>query len=887
MPALNIPNAIFGWHFGVTKSVTIFTQKVMMDTFGEWLLQQRNLRRLTREEFANRVGCSVAMLRKIENCERRPSTQIAELIANTLEIPPAEHAIFVRVARGELSAERLSEAKPANTTHPPTSKNNLPILPTPLIGRQREVDELIRLLGDPQCRLLTLVGPGGIGKTRLAIEAASRIQNEFSNGVVFVPFAPVNSSRFIIPVIANSIGFTFQGETRAEPRLQLLNHLKGKKLLLLVDNIEHLLKEPDIELFSDLLAAAPDVKLLMTSREPLGFQAEWVFEVHGLPIPGDLQTETFVQDTSIELFIQRARRAHAGFSVNTEDLPAVARICRLVDGTPLGIELAAAWVRTLSCEEIEHEIERGLEILHVSTRDLPARHRSMRAVFEHSWKLLDEEEQQVLARLSVFRGGFRRAAAEQVAQATLTILSALVAKSLVRRRGDGRYDLHELIRQFAADQLAGHPEEQTSTQELHVNYYLTFFGNSEGRLHSSAQGEALTELTLEMDNFRVAWDQAVLQSQFALIEQALESFVILYHIRGWFREGVDSLDRAINALETTHQQSLPDKTDQIALAYLLFARSNLAYELGQYEQTQIMLERSLAILRPYNESRIIGPATILLGAIMLVIGNFGRALELYNGGLEIAKSTDNRLLVAGCLIEKAKLALIVDDAEKAYEQAHLAVEEWRAIGTPSSLAYGLILLGQSASALGRYNEAQLALEESILLINSVGDRTVLGLAYRGLGQVAQVQGKHMQAVEMFRKAVDIFDELGTQSSAALGLAQMGHSFFALGDDYEASHVWSESLRIAIDTKGIFIALEALAGLARLQAKQGDKEYALEVALMILNHPACSQETKKRANLLKADLEAQLTSAEVEVVQTHVGEKNFEMIVEEALKNVTH
>ena len=859
-----------------------------MDTFGEWLLQQRNLRRLTRDEFANRVGCSVAMLRKIENGERRPSTQIAELIANALEIPPAEHATFVRVARGELRVDRISrlldlsqiiDISPSRTiTH-----NNLPIFPTPLIGRIHELKELDRLLLDQDCRLLTLVGPGGIGKTRLAIEAASRIQEEFSDGVVFVSLAPVDSSRFIVPVIANAMGFIFQSETRTEPRLQLLNHLKEKKILLLVDNIEHLLKELGIDLFSDLLAAAPDVKLLMTSREPLGFQAEWVFEVHGLPVPGDLQAETFVQDTSIELFIQRARRAHAGFDVNTEDIPAVARICRLVDGTPLGIELAAAWVRTLSCKEIEHEIERGLDILQAFAHDLPARHRSMRAVFEHSWKLLDEEEQQVLTRLSVFRGGFRRAAAEQVAQATLTILSALVAKSLVRRRGDGRYDLHELIQQFVTDQLAGHPEEQITIRAYHSEYFLALFGNSEKRLRGPAQSEALSELTLEMDNFRVAWDQAILQGQFALIEQALTSFLILYDIRGWYREGVDSLDRAIDALEKGHRPSLPDRTDQVPLAHLLLARSYLAYQLAEYEQAQAMLERSLLILGPHNEPRIEGPVTIALGSVMLVMGNYGRALELLDKGLEIATSNGNRWYIAVALNEKAKLAILLDGAGKAYEQIQLAVAEWRASGAPYMFAYGLYLLSQSASALGRYDEAQLALEESILLIKSIGDRTVLGLAYRGLGQVAQAQGKHMQAVEMFRKAVDIFNELGTQSSAALGLAQMGHSFFALGDDREASHVWGESLHIAIESKGIFIALEALAGLASLQAKQGDKEYALEMALMILNHPACSQETKNRTSLLKADLESQLTSAEVEVVQAHVGRKNFEMIVVEALK----
>ncbi len=237
---------------------------------------------------------------------------------------------------------------------------------------------------DPQCRLLTLVGPGGIGKTRLAIAAASQIQNEFSDGVVFVPFAPVNSSRFIVPILADSISFTLHSENRTEPRLQLLGYLKEKEMLLLVDNVEHLLQEPDIELFSELLAMAPNVKLLFTSREPLNLQAEWVFEVQGLPVPKDPHTDAIIQDTSIELFIQRARRANAGFNVAPEDFPAILRICQLVDGMPLGIELAAAWTRTLSCNEIAREIERGLDFLSVNTRDLPARHRSMHAVFDQT-----------------------------------------------------------------------------------------------------------------------------------------------------------------------------------------------------------------------------------------------------------------------------------------------------------------------------------------------------------------------------------------------------------------------------------------------------------------------------------------------------------------------
>jgi len=859
-----------------------------MDTFGEWLQKQRNHRRLTREEFAKRVGCSVAMLRKIEYGERRPSTQIAELIANALEIPASEQETFVRVARGELRTDRVSHLSsltetPSAISDQHKSHNNLPVLPTPLIGRTYELKELSRLLRDPDCRLLTLVGPGGIGKTRLAIESASTIQDNFEGGVYFVPLAPVNSSRFIIPVIADSIGFSFQSANLDDPKTQLFSFLREKQILLLIDNLEHLLNEPDIEMFSELLAMVPKVKLLITSREPLNLQAEWVFDVQGLPVPNDPQTEAIIQDTSIELFIQRARRAYAGFSASPDDFQAIVRICQLVDGMPLAIELAAAWVRTLSCEVIAREIEKGLDFLHTSVRDLPARHRSMRAVFDHSWKLLSEEEQQVLLRLSVFRGGFRREAAEQVAEAKLAVLSMLVTKSLVRHSGTGRYDLHELIRQFATDQFVNQPEDQTATQAYHCDYYLTFFGNSDERLRSSAQSIALSELTAEMDNFRAAWDRAVLQGQFALIEKTLGTFAILYDIRGWYREGLDSLDRAIEALEMVNRQSAPIRTNQIAFGHLLATRSFMAYGLAQHEQAQLMLERSLTILRPFNEPRIFIEATILLGAEMLVMGNYSRALDLLDEGLEIARDIGDRWIIAGCLTEKAKLALMIDDAEEAYEQICFAVTEWRNIGAPYSIAFGLILLSQSASALGRYNEAQIALEESILLINSIGDRWGLGLAYRGLGLVAQAQGNHTRAVEMFRKGVDIFNELGHRTSAAQGLALMGRSFLAIGDDAEANRVWGESLRIANETRGVFIALEALAGFASIQAKKGDSELALELLLIVLSNPACTQETKKHATRLRADLEAQLSQQQLESIQMRANAKTYEDIVGDLIK----
>jgi predicted ATPase/Tfp pilus assembly protein PilF len=705
---------------------------------------------------------------------------------------------------------------------------------------------------------------------------------DFTGGVYFVPLAPVNTARFIVPVIADAIGFAFQSAGSADPQTQLFSYLTEKQALLLLDNLEQLLTEPGIQVLADLLVSAPQVKLLATSRESLGLQGEWVFEVQGLPVPENRHAEGSAQDTSVDLFVQRARRAYVGFNATQDDYPAIVRICRLVDGNPLAIELAAAWVRTLCCDEIAGEIESGLGFLSVSARDFPARHRSMRAVFEHSWKLLTEEEQTVLLQLSAFRGGFRREAAEVVAGATLSSLSTLVTKSLIRRSGAGRYDLHELIRQFAAEQFAERPEERAATQARHSNYYLVYFGQSDGRLRSSAQGEALVELTADMDNFRIAWDWAVAHGEFELIEQTLRAFAMLYDTRGWYQDGIDTLGRAVDALGTVYGQSPSDRTNLVASGHLLTTRSLLTYRLGQHEQAQAMLERSLEILRPLNDPGIVVEPITFLGTVMTLTGDYARAVELFSEGREKATAVGDAWFAAICLSLQGNVARLTGQSENEHERLQSAVAEWRLIGDPRFTAFGLNFLGQSALALGRYDEARAALEESVALNISVGARWNLGHAYQGLGAVAQAQGKHRQAVDMFRQGVATFTELGGRFYAAQGLAEMGRSVFAMGNDTEAGRVWREALRIATEIHGTPVALEALVGLASLRARQGDLEYALELLLIVLNHPASVQETRERADQLRAEMEAQLTSQQVEAAKARAQGKTLEAAVDEIL-----
>src|SRR5260221_1526923 len=378
------------------------------------------------------------------------------------------------------------------TTH------NLPAQSTAFVGRSTELAVIAERLADPLCRLLTVLGPGGIGKTRLAVQAAANQIARFAHGVYFVPLAPVRSPDLLAAAIASALNVSFYDSEK--PNSQIDHYLREKRILLVMDNFEHLLEGTG--LLTDILNTAPAVKILATSRERLNLQEEWVFTLDGLAYPQGLTAEPIESYSAVQLFAQRARQVQASFSLDENVQPVIA-ICQQVEGMPLGLELAASWLRLMPCEQIAAQLARNLDFLATPLRNVPERHRSLRAVFDQSWSLLSDAERSALMKLSVFRGGFDLQAAEKVASAPVPILAGLADKSLVRLSPVGRYDLHELLRQYAADKLA-ETGEAVATANQHLSYFLNQAERAEAELNGPQQIAWLDRLELEHDNLRAA-----------------------------------------------------------------------------------------------------------------------------------------------------------------------------------------------------------------------------------------------------------------------------------------------------------------------------------------------------------------------------------------------
>ncbi len=488
----------------------------------------------------------------------------------------------------------LEEQEPAEqaTTEETSAQHNLPTRSTSFVGRDPELLEIAKLLSNSECRLLTVHGPGGVGKSRLALQVAREQLQEgaFKDGVFFVALDALTNPELIPGSIAEALGIDLQG--KEDPLTRVMEYLAGKSLLLILDNFEQLVESATTP--ANLLAGSPNLKILITSRERLNVEEEWVLTLEGLPLPGEpVRVEDSHHYEAVQLFLERAKRARLDFFLTQETLPHVVEICRLVGGSPLGIELAAVWIKVMSALEIREEIARNLAFLETTTRNIPKRHRSIEAAFEYSWQLLSTREQEVFRKLSVFTGGFRKEAASSVVGATLSVLVSLVDKSLLSASPTGRYERHPLLYQFAREKLAEHPGEHTEFQERHARYYLELIQERYQDLGTPRHKETLAVFEEELSNIRTAWRWLVEGVRSSEIRQYATAFSELY--QNHTQEAAEVFAETAAVLDET----IPEQ--QAALGYVLIERSEYLYFLTRFDEAIELAQRGLGLLRPLGE----------------------------------------------------------------------------------------------------------------------------------------------------------------------------------------------------------------------------------------------------------------------------------------------
>jgi predicted ATPase/DNA-binding CsgD family transcriptional regulator len=486
---------------------------------------------------------------------------------------------------------------------PQRPPENLPAEITPFVGRAEEIEQITNMLTEPDCRLVTLFGPGGIGKTRLATQIARRLLDQsadlFSNGIFFVPLASLNQAAFIPLSISSTLDIKLEAGDDSHQRL--LQFLKKKAMLLVLDNFEHLWDEQSASLLNEILSAASGVKLLLTSRKRLELYGEQAFPLTGLDLPSEEQMRAW-QDTvpeaqkygSMRLFIQSARRANPDFQLDPKQVPAMVEICRLVGGLPLAIEMAAAWIPMLTISQILAEFHKGLDILEAERYGVPKRQQSMTVLLESSWNWLVEAERIGVQALSVFHGSFDLATARQIHDFPPALLRSLTNKSWLQSSEQGRFQMHALLQRYAADQLAAQPELKQRFQERHSRYFCEFLQRLEADWYGPRQSEALDQIKRQIDNIRAAWDWAAEDCQVDLLRGGMHSLETFYEWAGLQAEAEATFGKAVmSLLKQTPAQSMSDPDHLMTLAQLLTSQSHFAGEV----QTGIhLLERSESIL---------------------------------------------------------------------------------------------------------------------------------------------------------------------------------------------------------------------------------------------------------------------------------------------------
>ncbi|GAB4213232.1 MAG: BTAD domain-containing putative transcriptional regulator [Roseiflexaceae bacterium] len=698
-----------------------------------------------------------------------------------------------RLLEAELGAAPLDEttALAAQIARSETDGNappcELPCYTSPFLGREPELAELARLLADPACRLVVLLGMGGIGKTRLAIQAASDNRRHFADGVFFVSLVEVRNAAALTAAVFDALRLPRHPGIPLDQ--QLREYLRTRRLLLVLDNAESL--RGNVAAIDELMRHVPGLTLLVTSRERLFLSGEWLLPVDGLPPPREPTAAALARSSAAQLFLQRARMVRPDFASSEADSPEVAAICRRLDGMPLGLELAASWARAASCAQIAAILARPLTSLAVPFRDIDPRHHSLRTVILHSWSALDAEEQRALLCLTACRGGCDGAAAVAISSAREQTLWALVDKSLLRYDNSGRYQLHELVRQFLDEQPAD-PADRATARQRHFEHFLALAEAVEQHMHGPDQAHWRAVLEADHENLRAAFAWALSSADATLALRLSGALWMFWYAAGYFGEGLSWCEAAL-----AHADELGAAVDPNMRATALSQGGSFAHLQGDVERARALHQQSLSLRRTLGDRRAIAASLNNLGLLADHQGMFAEAISFYEEAITLWRGLDWPNYLATTLNNQGVAYFGRGDTAQAQRLLEESLNLWRRLGDRRNLGLVLYNLADVALAEQHYLLSHALFDEALGHLETTGERRFIGHVLIGRALVALAQGRLEQARTDLEQGLAILRAINDQVKLARCLEAFAALSAAQGQPEGAAQLLAaaEQLRI--------------------------------------------------------------------------------------------
>ncbi len=777
-----------------------------------------------------RDGQQAAAVAQCEACR--------QVLWEELEVEPEEETVAL--------FEMVQNDVPSKIHADPIPTNIQPTV-TRFFGRSQELTTLTNQINTPTNHLITIVGQGGVGKSRLALEIARHFAADFRDGTHFVSLATVSDRSGLQAALADTIGFTFSGS--ADPADQLKSYLQDKEMLLILDNFEQLLATDCVEFIVGLISA--ELKLIVTSRERLNVRAESLLTLHGLSHSEPDRSER-QSGAAAQLFVDRAVRLKSDAELNSD---LVIQLCELVEGLPLALELAASWIRVLPLEEIVREVERGLDLLETTMRDIPDRHRSIRAVFGRSWQMLTARERELYATLSVFRGGFTREAAQKVAGATLPMLLGLVDKSLLRRDDAGRYWRHPLLVQFAAEQLT----DAAPWQRAHAHFFADWLKSAD-----------ISAISADFENVRRAWGWSVLHEP-PLLKKMIVQLNDFYQTRTRLREAMAFFEQTLAQLDSSQY---PIIAAQVQLSEAMFTNKS-----GFLPRSRTLAETALATIEKSADAILIIDALQVVSDILHTQGEIELA-QTYLQRIVAASRTlgdEERIMNALNGLGNNAHSLGEYDAALAYFGEGLTIAQRRSDQRRIAILYanrGIVYnqMGRRDAALSDYQIAReifSAIEHELGEVNTIHN---IGMIYRHLGRLDEAQATMQEALKRHRAMQN-----RTGESGALSVLGLIHRI--QGDHQRARAYLHTALRLQLDIDARPLVLASISECAFIEFAEGNVRHAIGLQHYVSQHPASMAATRRDAETLLAEWRDEFPSQVFDAGVAESAEWELEQIVD--------